>query len=198
MSPSLLSKYLEAARSVADHIVLRPDGIFFAPHPMLVETDREKYSVDRILAFYNRQPTDFADYFQAAWRYKHRVVFGRAKATLAEVAAEMKVSPKYLPMIWQFGAEQGSRSGFQAEAMWRQLRCRAEPAGITREGCVQMRDFVVNPKHSQMMFPPTPAGIRLVGVAAHCFRYVEAAWSRVRIETLTGRYVWVSRPGESW
>ena len=43
MSPALLNKYLQAAREVADHMVLTPDGIDFAPYPMLVETDREKY-----------------------------------------------------------------------------------------------------------------------------------------------------------
>ena len=36
--------------------------------PMLVETDRERYAIQRIVDFYDRQPTDFADYFQAAWR----------------------------------------------------------------------------------------------------------------------------------
>ena len=43
MSPALLNKYLQAAREVGDHMVLTPDGFDFAPHPMLVETDREKY-----------------------------------------------------------------------------------------------------------------------------------------------------------
>ena len=33
MSPALLKKYLAAARLVADHAVLTPDGIDFAPHP---------------------------------------------------------------------------------------------------------------------------------------------------------------------
>ena len=42
MSPALLNKYLQAARGVADHMVLMPDGMDFAPYPMLVETDREK------------------------------------------------------------------------------------------------------------------------------------------------------------
>ena len=72
MSPALLNKYLKAAREVADHAVLKPDGIDFAPYPMLVETDREKYAIQRIVSFYNAQPTDYADYFQAAWRYKYR------------------------------------------------------------------------------------------------------------------------------
>ena len=72
MSPALLNKYLQAAREVANHMVLNPDGFDFAPHPMLVETDREKYAIQRIVDFYERQPTDYADYFQAAWRFKHR------------------------------------------------------------------------------------------------------------------------------
>src|SRR6267143_4891525 len=63
MSPALLNKYLQAAREVGDHMVLTPDGFNFAPHPMLVETDREKYAIQRIVNFYQRQPTDYADYF---------------------------------------------------------------------------------------------------------------------------------------
>ena len=51
---------------------------------MLVETDREKFAIKRIVDFYERQPTDYADYFQAAWRYKHRAALGKPKATLAE------------------------------------------------------------------------------------------------------------------
>ncbi len=77
MSSALLNKYLQAARAVADHMVLTPDGIDFAPFPMLAETDREKYAIRRIVDFYFRQPTDFADYFQAAWRYKYRAALGK-------------------------------------------------------------------------------------------------------------------------
>src|SRR5205814_10640364 len=47
MSPALLNKYLQAAREVGNHMVLTPDGFDFAPHPMLVETDREKYAIQR-------------------------------------------------------------------------------------------------------------------------------------------------------
>src|SRR5271155_1758179 len=34
MSPALLNKYLQAAREVADRMVLKPDGFDFAPYPM--------------------------------------------------------------------------------------------------------------------------------------------------------------------
>ncbi len=85
MSPALLTKYLQAARLVADHMYLNPNGFEFAPHPMLVETDREKYCIQQIVDFYDRQPTDYSDYFRTAWMYKHRAVLGKPKATLADI-----------------------------------------------------------------------------------------------------------------
>src|ERR1041384_2649132 len=63
MSPALFKKYLDAARQVAEHVVLKPNGFVFAPHPVVTETDRDKYCVKRIVDFYRRQPTDLADYF---------------------------------------------------------------------------------------------------------------------------------------
>ena len=48
MSPALVKKYLAAARHVADHVVHKPSGFHFAPHPMIAETDRDKYCVQRI------------------------------------------------------------------------------------------------------------------------------------------------------
>src|SRR5579859_7799874 len=35
MSPALVKKYLDAARGVADHLVLKPEGLAFASHPMI-------------------------------------------------------------------------------------------------------------------------------------------------------------------
>jgi Protein of unknown function (DUF1587) len=108
MSAGLLNKYLQAARGVADHMVLTPNGIDFAPYPMLVETDREKYAIQPILNFYLRQPTDYADYFQAAWRFKYRAALGKPAATLAAIAVDAKVSSKYLPMVWQILEDKGA------------------------------------------------------------------------------------------
>ena len=77
-------------------MALTPDGIAFAPHPMLVETDRETFAIQRIVNFYKSQPTDYADYFQAAWRFKHRSALGIPKATLNDVAVSAGVSPAYV------------------------------------------------------------------------------------------------------
>ena len=90
MSPALMTKYLQAAREVASHLVLKPKGFAFAPHPMLVETDRDKYCVGQIVDFYHQQDTDYADYFQTAWRFKHRDALGKQEAKLADFAAEAK------------------------------------------------------------------------------------------------------------
>ena len=45
MSPALLKKYLQAARTVAEHLVLQPDGFASPRSPWSAETDRDKYGV---------------------------------------------------------------------------------------------------------------------------------------------------------
>ena len=96
MSPTLLKKYLAAAREVAGHMYLKEKGFAFAPHPMLVETDRDKFAVHQIIDFYHRQNIDYADYFQTAWRFRHRAALGQPNATLAGLARQYRVSAKYL------------------------------------------------------------------------------------------------------
>src|SRR5450432_1968113 len=163
MSPALLNKYLQAAREVGDRMVLTPDGFDFAPHPMLVETDREKYAIQRIVGFYERQPTEYADYFQAAWRFKYRAVLGKPSATLAAIAAESKVSAKYLATIWQILQEtQEAKEEVgpiaTLQAMWRALPApNGNQPGAqdtpVRAQCIEMRDFVVRIRnHTAMQF----------------------------------------------
>lgn len=145
MSPALLNKYLQAARAVADHMFLNPNGFEFAPHPMLVETDREKYCIQQIVDFYSRQNTEYADYFRAAYLYKHRATFGTPKATLADIAAQTGVSARYLTTIWQ-ALEGKDEVGPIAKlhAMWRALPGpNASQPELISDGFAQMRDFVV-------------------------------------------------------
>jgi len=146
MSPALLNKYLQAARDVANHMVLKPDGIAFAPYPMLVETDRDKYCVNQIVDFYRRQDTDYSDYFQAAWRFKHRAALGKPKATLADVAAESNVSARYLDTIWNVAEGPKEEIGpiAKLQAMWRELPApKGKQLEIARAGCDRMRYYVV-------------------------------------------------------
>jgi mono/diheme cytochrome c family protein len=146
MSPALLNKYLQAAREVANHMVLKPGGIAFAPHPALAETDRDKYCVNQIVDFYRGQNTDYADYFVAAWRYKHRAALGKPQASIAAIAAENKVSPKYLTTIWRTLEETKEDAGPLAklQTMWRELPApKAAELDLARPGSERMRNWVL-------------------------------------------------------
>ncbi len=151
MSPALLNKYLQAAREVANHLVFQPDGIDFAPFPMLVETDREKYSIQRIISFYKRQPTDYADYFEAAWRYRYR----KPHETFASIAVEAKVSPKYLPVVWKILHDQEPVGPIlKLQKMWLSLPApNAADLDSVRAQCRDIRDFAARIRaHTAMQF----------------------------------------------
>jgi Protein of unknown function (DUF1592)/Protein of unknown function (DUF1588)/Protein of unknown function (DUF1587)/Protein of unknown function (DUF1595)/Protein of unknown function (DUF1585) len=157
MSSALLNKYLKAASDVADHAVMKPDGIEFAPYPALVETDREKYAIQRIMAFYAAQPTNYAGYFEAAWRYQNRKAFKKPHATLASTAADGHVSPKYLPMVWQILHDKKPIGPvLKLQKMWLALpvpvRGQAQPA-VPQAQFEAMRDFVIKIRtHTAMQF----------------------------------------------
>jgi hypothetical protein len=164
MTPALLRKYLQGAREVADHMVLTQSGFDFAPYPMLVETDREKYAIQRVVDFYRRQPTDYADYFQAAWRFQHRAALGEPSLTLAGAAGRAKLSSKYLAMIWPLIEE--PREAAQKEvgpiaklqAMWRALPAPGvESPAVMREKFVAMREFVTKIRSHTAMQYTAPA-----------------------------------------
>ena len=160
MSPALFAKYLQAARQVSEHLVLKPEGIAFAPHPMLAETDRDRYTIARILDFYARQPTDDASYFEAAWQYKHRAALGRRRATLAEVAAQSRVSAKYLATVWTILEEPTAPGTPEVgpvatlQAMWRALPPpRDSRRDLLRAQTIEMREFVRRIRlHTSMQF----------------------------------------------
>ena len=147
MSPALVKKYLDAARVVAEHVLFMPNGLTFAPYPVVTDQDRDKYGVNRIVDFYKRQPLDYADYFLAAWRYHHRSELRRPRLTLADAAREAKVSPAYLNKVWAMLTAPGEDVGPLAalQARWKSLPLpldRKEPDGL-RQAVGWMRDLIV-------------------------------------------------------
>ncbi len=163
MSPALLNKYLQAAREVANHMVLTPDAMAFSPHPMLVETDREKFAVRRIVQFYLSQPTRYADYFEAAWRYQHRAALKKPTSTLASFAKEAKISPKYLPLVWQILQEPNAVGPVATlQKMFQALPAPAlsEPA-VLKAKTLEMQDFVtrIRAHTAKEFFAPKVKGL---------------------------------------
>ncbi|MDB6031487.1 MAG: Protein of unknown function (DUF1587)/Protein of unknown function (DUF1592)/Protein of unknown [Verrucomicrobiales bacterium] len=145
MSPALVKKYLQAAREVSEHLVIKPDGFSFAPHPVVAETDRDKWAVFRIVDFYRSQPTDYAEYFLAAWRYQYRTFFTNTNESLAQEAVRAKLSPKYLALIWLTLTERQEEVGpiAKLQAMWRQLpKAGGGSLDDVRTACSEMRDYV--------------------------------------------------------
>lgn len=144
MSPTLLKKYLAAAREVASHVYLKEKGFAFAPHPMLVETDRDKFTVHQIIDFYHGQNIDYADYFQTAWRYRHRAALGQPNATLDGLARQHRVSAKYLQTVWST-LESPEEIGplVKLQAMWRALpKPQPNQPSVARAGCEEMRSYI--------------------------------------------------------
>ncbi|HZY87792.1 MAG TPA: DUF1592 domain-containing protein, partial [Gemmataceae bacterium] len=144
MSPALLKKYLAAARRVADHAVLKPDGFVFAPHPVVTDTDRDKYCVARIIAFYERHKVDLADYFMAAWRFQHRAALGKPTATLRNFAEEAGLSARYLEAIRSLLQEAAAPGPLgEVQELWRKMPADAREQAEARRGCERLRDRVV-------------------------------------------------------
>jgi hypothetical protein len=164
MSPALLKKYLAAARLVADHVVLKPDGFVFAPHPVVTDTDRDKYSVQRIIDFYQRHSVDLTDYFLAAWRFQQREALGKPKASLRDFAEEAHLSSKYLETIWSLLVEGQPALGPVAEvqAQWRQLPADVQRQDEAQRACERLRDLVVRLRKG---FPPKVGKLQVKGIS---------------------------------
>lgn len=172
MSPALVKKYLAAARHVADHVVLKPHGFVFAPHPAVTETDRDKYCVRRIIDFYERHRVDYADYFfaLAEWRNRQGDRTVHADALLEQLARESKLSANYLKTLWAaLNQSEESRDGAVGplaalRAMWRELPMQAGERDELRRRCQAMREFVVNerkkcePKVEKLLAPDISSG----------------------------------------
>lgn len=117
MSPALVQKYLDAGKSVADHLVLLPDGITFSSYT--TQRDQSDELVAAIRRFYDQYTvsTDmyvevggtgqvsnrgggipFAQYFAATLEAREELKSGRK--TVAEIAKQRSLNEKYLGLLW--------------------------------------------------------------------------------------------------
>ena len=150
ISPALVAKYLDAARQVADHMLLTPDGIRFAPHPVVTDTDRDKYCVQRIVDFYLRQPTRLEDYFFAAWQVRIESQSRSIADALTLAAAHNRVSNKYLRHVWDTFNDQRYQFGPLVELRnrWYQLPMDSNQVEAVRTACSELASYVTEQRES--------------------------------------------------
>ena len=117
-SPNLVKKYLAAAQLVADHLVLKPGGISFAPFPVTSYNERKKLTELAIIDFYESHDVDTAKYLEAVWRYRYRgdderglTIEAWAQRSSGELP-ELRLSGRYLSLLWKTLSEATSGSGF--------------------------------------------------------------------------------------
>ena len=99
MSPNLFKKYYAATQQVADHVLLTPTRLEFAPHPVVTFADQKKLTEQAIIQFYARHKVDYANYLTAAWQFRHRPA-DRQAVTIEAWAIEQRLSPKFLRSLW--------------------------------------------------------------------------------------------------
>ena len=98
MTPNLLKKYLAAAQSVSDHLVLKTTGIDFAPFPVTSYNERTKLTEQAIIDFYQSHQIDITAYIDAAWRFRHRPQ-SQASLSTADWAESNRLSVPYLTLV---------------------------------------------------------------------------------------------------
>lgn len=101
ITPPLFTRYLDAAKEIADHAVLLPDGIRFSAGK--TRRDWSDESLARLRKFYAEHTTDgrhpVLPYLSATVRHREALTTGAI--TLDAVAAKEKLNAKYLGVLWQ-------------------------------------------------------------------------------------------------
>ena len=122
MTPNLLNKYLGAAQFVSEHLVLRPEGVAFAPFPVTSYSKRKKLTEEAIIDFYRQHDVSINDYVVSAWRYKHRNETDRALSPEAW-AQRQGLSGSYVALVVKTLAEATAGESFMRKlgGMWEAL-----------------------------------------------------------------------------
>ncbi len=100
MSPALMGKYMKAAKEIAEHAVLLPDGFRFSASA--TQRDRTDESVAALRAFYRQFTYEgslpLKPYIAAL--AERRSDLDSGKVTIEQLATEKQLSAKYLGVLW--------------------------------------------------------------------------------------------------
>jgi hypothetical protein len=132
MSPSLFKKYYAAAQQVADHVLLTPSGMKFAPYSVVTYADQKKFYEGAILNFYEQHNVNYEKYLTAAWSYRNRTGAEYRSKTIGQWAIERNLSPKYLRRLYEL-LEGDGEDGFYVgwlRQRWSKLASQNTPNGV--------------------------------------------------------------------
>lgn len=158
MSPALLNKYLSAARFVTDHLVMLPVGFSFATHPVMTDSDRDKFAVRRVIDFYRKQKTDYAVFLAAAWQYRHREALGDPNRTLDDAADSHGISHRYLSTLWDVLQDGEAHQGpiARLREQWEALPAPEWPqAAVPVAECGAIRDWILDEREKRRFSFPS-------------------------------------------
>ena len=139
MSPSLVQKYLDAGKQIAEHAALLPDGIRFSPHRS--RRDLTDDLLAKIRSLYGQYTTagegtavdlqgikfetnqggiiPITDYVKATIAVRDAVRAGKT-IVVADIAAERGLSPVYLERLWQTFSNEEESPSFLLQRLRRQ------------------------------------------------------------------------------
>lgn len=129
MSPSLFKKYYAAAQHVAEHVLLTPSGIRFAPFPVVTYADQMKFYEQAVIRFYEEHSPAYEKYLTAAWSYRYRPA-SRQAATIEDWALEHQLSPSYLRRLWDTLSVPASDDAFYLGSLRRAWHALPPPADL--------------------------------------------------------------------
>lgn len=118
ISPTLFTRYLDAAKDVADHAVLLPDGFRFSPSK--TRRDWTDESIARLRTFYKGQISDGKILVQRFLPVTVRHRDALAAGMFEEVAKKEGVNAKYLRVLWEALSDKRPSQSLDAiRAKWR-------------------------------------------------------------------------------
>jgi hypothetical protein len=146
MSPTLFNKYLLAAKEIAGHAVLLPDGFRFS----LTKTRRDwtNESLASLRTFYAQFTPDgrlpLEPYLAATLRHRDKLLAN--PAAFDEIAAKEKLSPKYLRILFETLSDNNPSFPLDTlRAHWRTASEKDAPALAAEIGVFQNQLWKVVP-----------------------------------------------------
>lgn len=156
MEDANLQRYLDAAKRVASHAVIGSGPLDFFENPG--RSGFELSAISRIQDIYRTHGfravageggkayglDRYGKAFYAAWRYRHRAALAQPKLTLAKLAAEEGLTPRFLDHIWSV-LQQPAPTYPTSEVVsrWKNLPPPETPAKTVRASCEEIQRSVI-------------------------------------------------------